>query len=157
MKEKLKQEIKQEMDEKKKKRNKKIIIISIIVIAIIGIIIGIIIFRNNQSKSISSEYTKPLADSMADICLVDLKSRLKDPSSLSVNGKYAYYNESGTLQYIVIDASARNGFGGATRSYFVYTSYGSYVGTEEDSSVKKILNDSKYKVLTTTQEFKKDE
>lgn len=154
LKEHLKQEIQEEMKQKNKKRLKLFAIIGIVVlIAVIGIII---LLSGETEVHTKVQETKTVAESMADIALIDLKSRLKDPSSLQVHGKYAYYDDSGSLKYIVIDAGAKNGFGGVTRSYFAYTSYGSYLGTDSDSEVKELLNSKKYTVLSTSQEYTKN-
>lgn len=147
------------MEEKKKNLILNIVIVIfaiLIIVGIVEIIVGITNKSNtNNNTTTTATETRTKADRMADICIAHLRNSLKDPSSLQVHGKYAYYDTFGDLEYIVLDAGGKNGFGGVTRNYFVYSSTGSYVGNDEDSSTKSILNSSKYTILPTSQEYKK--
>lgn len=63
----------------------------------------------------------------------DLKSRLKNPSSLQLNSIVVADEQTTYQYYIFVDYSAQNGFGGTTRSVAVYRN-GKYYANDNEKS-----------------------
>lgn len=139
------------MEQEVKKSKLRIIVPIIIAVVVVAVVAIVWITSNNTGVSrVSSTY----AQDIKNLCLIDLKSRLRDPNSLQEYASYAYYKND-ELKYIVIDAGSKNGFGGMVRNNFVYTVGGSYIGTEENSTAKAILNDNTYTKLSTSTDYDK--
>ena len=132
--------------EKIKQLSKTKKIICLVIIVAIIIIIAVIIWRQSQSgKIVEVGDTK----SGVEICLIDAKNRLKDPSSLKVNDSYTL-RKNGEIEYYLIDITANNSFGGVSRSYFLYSKIYRYIGTDKDTTVKNILEDKSYEMVSTS-------
>lgn len=79
-----------------------------------------------------------------DVCN-DLKSRLKNPSSLQLNSVVVADEQTTYQYYIFVDYSAQNGFGGTTRSVAVYRNGKYYTNDSEKSDhYKMALSDLEF-------------
>jgi len=92
--------------------------------------------NEKESRTNDSSTTQSMeAPSILIEAIKDLRSKLKNPNSLQINGAMAYYDNL----LIVIDYSAENSFGGATRDKCIYMKKTNLTESEEASLIMQLM------------------
>lgn len=88
--------------------------------------------KNALNIAPSSQYELTREEKIAVEACQDLKASMKNPGSLTLHSVLVC-EDADSSRYVYIDCSGMNGFGGFTRTTYVYH-YGECLGTLEDNS-----------------------
>ena len=102
--------------------------------------------NEKDENEVQHEEKQLTEDELAAISVCQqIKDCLKNPSSLSLNAVICTTDETDYSNYIFVDFSAQNGFGGTNRTIWVYRNGSFYASADDD--------DGKYDFADSTRDF----